>query len=93
LFDIAQLGRTAGTVTRGGVCARICCWRAPWLTTEWRARYGGAAQPWVTDAEGSTVKEWHGHGHDGRGAEGVLLAEQAGTTAAWCGTKVRSSVE
>jgi hypothetical protein len=26
----------------------------------------------VTDAEGSTVKEWHGRRHNGRGVEGVL---------------------
>jgi len=47
----------------------------------------------VTDAEGSTVKEWHGRRHDGRGVEGVLPAEKASTTAAWCGREVRSSVE
>ena len=71
----------------------IRCRRAPWLTTERGAGCGGAERPWVTDAEGSTVKEWHGRGHDGRGVEGVLPAEKASTTAAWCGREVRSSVE
>jgi hypothetical protein len=74
LCAIAQLelGRNAGTVRRGrGACADL-------LPASSVVDYGAGSQmrrggtAMVTDAEGSTVKEWHGRRHNGRGVEGVL---------------------